>query len=598
MFKLSPLDDYHKYMAIPDEEVELKPPPYEPSENLKGWLLDEQARDQYVVRYNEETEIWWNDAVKGQQDADPAYAKRNWTDTYINWSPRGTYLATFHRLGIMLWGGPSWKKLLKLTHGGVKLIDFSPCENFVVTWSPETNQDKALIVWSVKTGAKLREFQGHVPKEGGPDHMEWPAFRWSHDDSYFARLGDDCIYVYESTTMKLIKDKAEKRTSVPPPFPLTPFPLSPTSPFPFPFSGADGRRALVPVVALRQPRVALDPRAPQPAGEGRADGAALAHEIRQKNLFNVADIRLTWHPQGHFLCVKVDKHSKSKKTLNSAFELFRVLDKDVPIEVKEFDKDKVIVAFAWEPKGLRFACVVGEGGSQRMDVTLYTMGSKHNGRYSELKNFERKPADRLFWSPAGNILLLANLKGTAGQLEWVDANTQQTIGEADHFMCSDIEWDPTGRFVATSVSHWKHQMENGFNVWSSHGRELDRVRHEKMYQFLWRPRPPSLLPEAKEKEIRKNLRDYAKQFEEIDAKLKMGMAGDLLKQRREKSAAFEEFLRAKAEEWAAQRQTRIDLRGGAESDNESAYTLVEEVDEVELDFKEEVVDYGGRRDSD
>ncbi len=233
-----------------------------------------------------------------------------------------------------------------------------------------------------------------------------------------------------------------------------------------------------------------------------------------------------------------------------------------------------------------------------MDVTLYTMGSKHNGRYSELKNFERKPADRLFWSPAGNILLLANLKGTAGQLEWVDANTQQTIGEADHFMCSDIEWDPTGRFVATSVSHWKHQMENGFNVWSSHGRELDRVRHEKMYQFLWRPRPPSLLPEAKEKEIRKNLRDYAKQFEEIDAKLKMGMAGDLLKQRREKSAAFEEFLRAKAEEWAAQRQTRIDLRGGAESDNESAYTLVEEVDEVELDFKEEVVDYGGRRDSD
>ena len=26
VFKLSPLDDYHKYMAIPDEEVELPPP--------------------------------------------------------------------------------------------------------------------------------------------------------------------------------------------------------------------------------------------------------------------------------------------------------------------------------------------------------------------------------------------------------------------------------------------------------------------------------------------------------------------------------------------------------------------------------------------
>ena len=43
-------------------------------------------------------------------------------------------------------------------------------------------------------------------------------------------------------------------------------------------------------------------------------------ELRQKNLFSVADLRMTWHDQGHFLCVKVDKHSKSKKTLNSVFE--------------------------------------------------------------------------------------------------------------------------------------------------------------------------------------------------------------------------------------------------------------------------------------
>ena len=48
---------------------------------------------------------------------------------------------------------------------------------------------------------------------------------------------------------------------------------------------------------------------------------------------------MTLHDQGHFLCVKVDKHSKSKKTLNSAFELFRLRDKGVPIEVQEFSKD-------------------------------------------------------------------------------------------------------------------------------------------------------------------------------------------------------------------------------------------------------------------
>lgn len=51
---------------------------------------------------------------------------------------------------------------------------------------------------------------------------------------------------------------------------------------------------------------------------------------------------------------------------------------------------------------------------------------------------------------------------------------------------------------------------SGYNLWSSHGRQLEHKRHEKLYQMLWRPRPPSLLPESKEKDIRKNLRDYSK----------------------------------------------------------------------------------------
>jgi translation initiation factor 3 subunit B len=298
---------------------------------------------------------------------------------------------------------------------------------------------------------------------------------------------------------------------------------------------------------------------------------------------------MTWHDQGHFLCVKVDKHSKSKKTLNSAFELFRLRDKDVPIEVSEFSKDSTIIAFAWEPKGIRFAVIHSEAGSQRIDVSVYTMGSKHNGRVSLLKCLEKKACNSLFWSPVGNVVLLANLKGTAGQLEWVDVNVLQTIGEAEHFMCSDIEWDPTGRYVATSVSHWRHQNENGFNMWSSHGRPLGHTKQDKFYQLLWRPRPPSLLSEAKEKEIRKNLRNYSKKYEEEDGKLRLAMQGENLKQRQQLHKDFESLLEELAAECKNARQLRIDLRDGIESDNESAYTLIEDVDEVELSYQEEVI---------
>ena len=52
----------------------------------------------------------------------------------------------------------------------------------------------------------------------------------------------------------------------------------------------------------------------------------------------------------------------------------------------------------------------------------HTAVSHHHRRVSLLKNFERKSCNSLFWSPSGGILLVANLKGTSGQLEWIDVN--------------------------------------------------------------------------------------------------------------------------------------------------------------------------------
>jgi translation initiation factor 3 subunit B len=34
----------------------------------------------------------------------------------------------------------------------------------------------------------------------------------------------------------------------------------------------------------------------------------------------------------------------------------------------------------------------------------------------------------------------------------------QLMNTADHYGVTDIDWDPTGRFVATSASIWKHSV--------------------------------------------------------------------------------------------------------------------------------------------
>ena len=73
----------------------------------------------------------------------------------------------------------------------------------------------------------------------------------------------------------------------------------------------------------------------------------------------------------------------------------------------------------------------------------------------------------------GKFLVLGGLKAMQGQLEFFSADDFEVMSAAEHFMCTDIEWDPTGRYVATSVTHI-HQMENGFNIWQFNGQLLYR----------------------------------------------------------------------------------------------------------------------------
>jgi len=240
-------------------------------------------------------------------------------------------------------------------------------------------------------------------------------------------------------------------------------------------------------------------------------------EVRQKQLFSVSEAKLFWHPQGDYLCVKVDRFTKTKKTVYTGFELFRTRERECPMEVLELEsKADKIVAFAWEPQGHRFAVVHGDGA--RPDVSFYTMRADGGSRLKHLATLKGKSVNSLHWSPQGRHLVLAGLKGLNGQLEFFSADEMETLATAEHFMCTDVDWDPTGRFVATSVSA-VHAMENGFNVWSFNGQLLYRLPRDRFFQFLWRPRPRSLLSPEAEKEIAANLKRYSRRYEEVDASL-------------------------------------------------------------------------------
>ena len=120
--------------------------------------MDRRGRDQFAIRYGDETEIYWNDHQKAlAEEVSPpsatstdtvlshmscsafgisrtlhpvltlkpvlslqVYKRSFWTESFVQWSPKGGYLGTVHTRGVAVWGGPSFARLQRFTHTEVR----------------------------------------------------------------------------------------------------------------------------------------------------------------------------------------------------------------------------------------------------------------------------------------------------------------------------------------------------------------------------------------------------------------------------------------------------------------------------------------------
>lgn len=136
-------------------------------------------------------------------------------------------------------------------------------------------------------------------------------------------------------------------------------------------------------------------------------------------------------------------------------------------------------------------------------------------------------------------------------------------------------------------------MENGYHLYDFRGEVLREEPVEKFRQWLWRPRPATLLSKDEQKSIRKNLREYSKVFEQEDAE--RGASADL---------AVVEARRRLLDEWLAWRasvdaeleEERLELglpEQAAEAEAKLAedgeQQVIEEIVEEVLEENEEIV---------
>eukprot|EP01089_Gocevia_fonbrunei_P016729 TRINITY_DN5256_c0_g1_i1.p1 TRINITY_DN5256_c0_g1~~TRINITY_DN5256_c0_g1_i1.p1 ORF type:complete len:674 (+),score=165.09 TRINITY_DN5256_c0_g1_i1:136-2157(+) len=556
IFRVNSYEDFEKYDKMGAEFKPIEMPPYQPKDNVMYWLLDEASRDQYVIRYDDVTEVFWNN----RHDAKPesVYKRKEMTQTYLVWSPYGTYLGSFHKQGVILWGGPQWSKLKRFSHQGVILMDFSPKENYLVTLSNDfPNEDpknpKSIMIWDVRSGVPKRPFA--IAKD---QPSQWPVFLWSHDEKYFARLTGGVITVYETPSMKAVGGKPLPYTNI------KEFSWSPSDNYIAcwtPESGNTPARILL----IEMPSMKI---------------------LRSHNIFQVTDCKLRWQNRGDYLCAAVDRHTKSKKNQFTNFELYRLREKNVPVDLIEIKEQ--IIAFAWEPTGNRFAVI--HTTSTRHSVSFYSM--KGVGEKCVMLNtLEKRQANHLFWSPQGRFIVLAGFGNFAGMLEFYDVQEQESMRTDQHTMVTALEWDPTGRYVSTGVSYWRHQLENGYTIWTFQGKEILHVSKEKFCLLAWRPRPPSVLPKQRLKEIANSLPQISKKFKADDERKEREMLEAKKNLRTEKRNKFNELRQTRQAEIEADREKLRKLLGKVWVEEEDQWEeLEEDVEELQGEVTTEILD--------
>jgi len=441
---------------------------------------------------------------------------------------------------------------------------FTADERFVATWSghPENpHPEGALVVWDTRTNMKLREFKQQSRYADEPDMC------WSPDGAFLARLGGtrgkEMIQVYETPSMAL-QNKASIRA-------IGAQELS------FPPAGQNILAWWCPEVGNSAACVRLM-RLPE------------RKVVREKNLFQVKSCKMHWHPEGTFLCVQVTRVSRTGRTEFTNFQLFRMAERDIPIQMVEVRDD--VRDFSWEPKGTRFSIIHGEGSKFAID--FYDMGPEGTVEPAKIDTVEDKNHNRVIWSPNGTYCVMASLQLTACQIDFYDAEYTSIMASQEHYRCTDICWDPSGRLVATVVATGFDGSgaigDNGYNLWSFQGNAVHVETKSKFFSYEWRPRPKSLLSEKQVRTVIKNLKKYIHGYVTEDRRIAKKQELSIMRERYEQMTAFLRFLNSRRRAFDDEREDRIELRDGEMSDeDEPGAEVTYETFEVVLSEKVEVV---------
>jgi translation initiation factor 3 subunit B len=540
----------------PDNWKAPTPRAYVDAGDLWWWLQNPKCYDQFGIQVeNPRTGSVALAVYNNYRGTDPQLAsddsvRDQWSEHIFKWSPYGTYLTSMHKQGVALWAGEKFERVQRLSHDNVNFIEFSPRETYIVTYSHEDTHrhtgENCLRIFDVFTGESKKSF--NAAGSGQTRIHDWPFFKWSHDEKYFAfcRPKANSINVFETHDFSLCDKKPIEMEG------LVTFEWSPS------------KNVMAYYCEER-------PDASAPAEIGIIEFPS-RQKIRAQRIFNVSQAQLFWQKSGARLAAHTERYNARKKDKDgeikltgavSHLEIFDCTGKEVAYQTTQLPEP--FVAFGWEPNGNKFCVLVG--GGNKVTPQVYKTDSTMTSPLLISKIEPGIQLNTVLFAPQGASLAVFAANSSTGHVFFIDTGKEEAtrLRIVEHGSMNQGSWDPTGRYFAT-CSLGRNRSESGYRIHTFQGRELVRKNIETLIRFKWRPRPPVELSDAKKKEIRKNLKQTAKKFEEEDRREQLIVSKELLEKRRKVMEEFNAVRHNNRAMYEKESEERAKLRRGVDTD--------------------------------
>ncbi|CAG9319368.1 unnamed protein product [Blepharisma stoltei] len=361
-------------------------------------------------------------------------------------SPTGQKIAYADLYGLRVIDTKNFSEIMRARNDGIKLLSFSHCENYLVTWEKQIEENPNLFVWEISTGQVFYSFiQVNYNKE------LWPSVVFTYDNRNLLYKNNDEIQIYQISERNLLRSFNEIR--------IANYSLSPKLPNRLAIYSVDIKGSSPSIsywISDENLNFQLDSSSqitkPQIVTFQWNCDASRVLAICQTEIDNTGRV----YPGENALYVMTQ--GKSPRKIN--------LDEGPIHDIK------------WSPNNDEFISIAGFFPA---GINLY------KGIGGKFRDLGKNNRNMIRWNPYGNLFLIGGLGNLQGYIDICERENFNIIGRCRVPNIISCEWGPDGKMFFVGILSPRIRNNNGYILYKYTGEILANFEIGELWEIQWKP---------------------------------------------------------------------------------------------------------------